>query len=66
MRRRDALALLAGLGAAAVGCRRRGPVRRDSTVGPGYQVLNAQGEALRRAFNDDLNKVRVLMLVAPS
>lgn len=49
-----------------MGCRRRGPVSRDAATRPGYLVLVAQAEALRRAFNEDVNKVRVLMLVAPS
>ena len=67
MRRRDLLtALLGGLGAVAVGCRRRGRVSPDSAKRHEYLVLDAQGEALRQAFNDDVNKVRVLMLVAPS
>lgn len=65
MRRRTLLtALLGGLGTEAMGCRRRGPVSRDAT--PRYRVLDAQAEALRRAFNEDVSKVRVLMLVAPS
>lgn len=67
MRRRTLLtALLGGLGTAATGCRRPGPVSRDAAPRSGYLVLDAQAEALRRAFNEDISKVRVLMLVAPS
>ncbi len=33
---------------------------------PSYASLDARGNPLRTAFNDDLGKVRVLMLVAPS
>ncbi|MCH7891239.1 MAG: hypothetical protein IH921_07030 [Gemmatimonadetes bacterium] len=31
-----------------------------------YTALDARGNPLRTAFNDDLGKVRVLMLVAPT
>ena len=31
-----------------------------------YKTLDARGNPLRTAFNDDLGKVRVLMLVAPT
>ncbi len=31
-----------------------------------YMALDARGNPLRTAFNDDLGKVRVLMLVAPT
>jgi len=38
-----------------------------SRPGPAeYTALDARGNPLRRAFNDDLGKVRVLMLVAPT
>ncbi len=31
-----------------------------------YTALDARGNPLRTAFNDDMGKVRVLMLVAPT
>ena len=31
-----------------------------------YTPLDARGNPLRTAFNDDIGKVRVLMLVAPT
>ena len=31
-----------------------------------YTALDARGNPLRTAFNDDVGKVRVLMLVAPT
>ncbi len=33
---------------------------------PEYTALDARGNPLRTAFNDDHGKVRVLMLVAPT
>ncbi len=31
-----------------------------------YEMLDASGNPLRTAFNEDLGKVRVIMLVAPT
>ena len=33
---------------------------------PTYTALDASGAPLRTAFNDDVGKVRVIMLVAPT
>lgn len=33
---------------------------------PTYAALDASGDPLRTAFNDDVGKVRVMMLVAPT
>ena len=48
-----ALALLAG------GCHVQGKRQPYTAIGP-------DGEALRQAFNADVGKVRVLLLVAPT
>ncbi len=54
---RSALVLVAGL--TAVGIARRAHE-------PDYTVLDAHSEPLRAAFNADVGKVRILMLVAPT
>lgn len=54
---RSALALLASL--AAIGFVRSAPA-------PDYTVIDADAEPLRAAFNADVGKVRILMLVAPT
>ncbi len=54
---RSALILLAGL--AAVGFARRAHE-------PDYTVVDTHSEPLRAAFNADVGKVRILMLVAPT
>ena len=54
---RSALVVFAGL--AAVGFARRAHE-------PDYTVLDAHSEPLRAAFNADVGKVRILMLVAPT
>lgn len=54
---RSALVLFAGL--TAVGFARRAHE-------PDYTVIDGHSEPLRAAFNADLGKVRILMLVAPT
>ncbi len=54
---RSALFLLAGL--AAVVFVRTAPAQD-------YTVIDAHSEPLRAAFNADMGKVRILMLVAPT
>ena len=38
----------------------------SSAVAPDYISLDARGEPLKSAFNADADKVRLLMLVAPT
>ena len=54
---RSALVLVAGL--TAVGFARRAHE-------PEYTVIDVHSEPLRAAFNADVGKVRILMLVAPT
>ena len=38
----------------------------DDLVAPDYVSLDVRGEPLKSAFNADADKVRLLMLVAPT
>ena len=55
-------AFLGGCGAAIAlsGC------SRTAATGSGYQVLSADGEPLRSAFNRAANSVRIVVLVSPT
>ena len=53
------LLLLFLLAAVAVSCKPSGPASP-------YETLDADANALRKRFNADAGKVRVVMLVAPS
>jgi hypothetical protein len=42
------------------------PAESSSAVAPDYVSLDVRGEPLKSAFNADADKVRLLMLVAPT
>jgi hypothetical protein len=58
MRRAAVSLLLAAV--ALAGC------HRESALAIAYRAVGDDNQALRQAFNDDVDKVRVIMLVAPS
>ncbi len=60
-----ALALLA-LSLTATEPAESSSVESSSAGAPDYVSLDARGEPLKSAFNADADKVRVLMLVAPT
>ena len=54
------LAFSIGLAAFMTGC------GSGSSAQESFEVLNKESESLKRAFNADRGKVRVLMLVSPT
>ncbi len=54
--------LAAGAGALLSGC----GVRHTSGRHPHYQAITSNAEPLRSAFNQDVGKVRIVMLVSPT
>ncbi|HLI94901.1 MAG TPA: hypothetical protein VKT72_02315 [Candidatus Baltobacteraceae bacterium] len=52
--------LLAGAGVLFTGCAHR------SSAPQHFQDIASNGEPLRSAFNQDVDKVRILMLVSPT
>jgi hypothetical protein len=51
--------LVAGTGALLAGCTAR-------AAGTKYEQISGSGEPLRSAFNRDVGKVRIVMLVSPT